>query len=236
MLSLPACLFFMKSIISQPLEDNFLLFPLFLWGIEIALGPNGLGLTFKTFPSCFPLDTVSAVWFSPPISFIWEGLAHIQRGRGVLHICRPAPQGGCDRSGQPGCRCVCDSFADCPRPVCVCIKPRKVHPFIHEVVYSCAWSCSHTNQKQQQIRITDDPSMHTCKGPFSSWHAWTFFILIFACVRKTRYCSQNATPANFLYGLQSKSAIFAWMVIFVRFFCFYNIVKSHFHWARTTWK
>lgn len=64
LLSLLARLFFMKSIVSRPLEDYFaLLSPLFLWGIEIAVVPNSLGLTFKAFPSCFPLDTVSAVWF-----------------------------------------------------------------------------------------------------------------------------------------------------------------------------
>lgn len=117
LLALPARLFFMKSIVSRPLEDYFSLFSFTALFLFLKDWDCCCTKPFKTFPSCFPFGCCFC-WL-----FLASYLFHLRRTgtHPAGHICRPAPWVCSDGSGQLGRCCMYDNFSDCPRPVFVCV-------------------------------------------------------------------------------------------------------------------
>lgn len=211
LLALPARLFFMKSIVSRPLEDYFSLFSFtalfFFEGLRLLLYQ-----TLQNISILFPFWMLFLLIVSRLLSLSFEEDWHTSSGP-HLQTCTLSMFWWKWSAG--ALLHVWQLFRLSPSCLCVCIKPTKVHPSIPEEVHSCVWTCARPNQK------------YCC-----SWHAWTFFI-IFACVRKASYCSQNVISANSLWGLQSNICMDGYIY---EVFSFYNIVKSQLHWERTIWK
>lgn len=167
LLSLPARLFFMKSIVSRPLEDYFsLLSLLFLWGIEIAIVWNGLAWHSKHFRLVSFLTLFLLFGSHLSSHFPSGGWAHIH----MSHICRPAPWGCCDRNDQLRRLYMRRHVSTGPHLVFVSIKPRKVQPSMKRHIHVC-------DHVHVQIRNSDTHAhehAHVQRTILTtSHHAWT---------------------------------------------------------------
>lgn len=144
LLSLPARLFFVKSIDSRPLEDYFsLLSMLFLLGIEVAVVPNSPGLTIKAFRVSLWTVFLRLGPHLPSLSLSqdWHTSSGVEACRTFADLHHEDVMIEVARWGIAACTTALQTV-----PVLsVCVG--KVHPSIHEEGHSCVWSCARTNPK-----------------------------------------------------------------------------------------